>query len=72
VSAAHDDDEALRLEREAVRQASAPGDLVARDPEAHRSVGWHLGRLLLRRTLVWALLVAVMIPLGVAILLLLD
>jgi hypothetical protein len=57
----HGDDESLRLEREAVRSASAPGEVVARDPDAHRSVAWFLRRTLLRYGLVWLVLVAAMV-----------
>jgi hypothetical protein len=38
------DDEGLRLEREQVRAASAPAEMVARDPDQGRSLTWHVGR----------------------------
>lgn len=42
----------LAREREAVRAASEAGEIFASQPEHERSVGWHLGRRLLRYVLI--------------------
>jgi hypothetical protein len=53
------DDEALRLEIDAVRQASQPGEIVASSPDEQRSFWFYVRRTFLHVILWLVLIVAV-------------
>jgi hypothetical protein len=61
------DDEALRLERDAVRRASQPGEIVAASPDELRSFWFYVRRALLRGALWFILVVVATFAVGVAV-----